>query len=263
MSSAIEQARTESAVEYYAGDDWWLDPYIVWSFLAAVTRRAQLSSDIMIVPYRNPIVQAKMLGTLDVLSDGRMIFGTGTGHVESESAALGIDYEARGRMHDEYLRIIIQLLSNEETSFEGEFFRFGPVRSLIRPVQQPHPPIYVGGNSKRAIRRAVEFGQGWLPGGSDPRALRRGIEYLDRLCEQTGRQSRPDVALSTRLKIEDGDAPPSRRGNLSVDETIRLFQDYESIGVDHVSVVFPVPNLHVYLRQIELFASKVMPALRS
>ena len=120
--------RPTTVQEYYAGDDWWLEPYVTWGYLAALTTRVQLASDIVVVPYRNPLVQAKMLGTLDVLSGGRMILGTGSGHVAAESQALGIDFAARGRMHDEYLRVIRQLLSQEEVTFEGEFFTFGPLR---------------------------------------------------------------------------------------------------------------------------------------
>ena len=113
MPPASTRAPT-TLFQYCAGDDWWLDPYVTWGFLAAATTRVRLASDIIVVPYRNPIVQA-------------------------ESEALGVDFDARGRIHDEYLRIIRTLLASEEAAFEGEFFRFGPVRTLIRPVQQPCP----------------------------------------------------------------------------------------------------------------------------
>ena len=198
--------------EYYAGDDWWLEPYVTWGYLAALTTRVQLASDIVVVPYRNPLVQAKMLGTLDVLSGGRMILGTGSGHVAAESQALGIDFAARGRMHDEYLRVIRLLLSQEEVTFDGEFFSFGPLRPLIETVQQP-PPIYVGGNGKRSIRRAAELGDGWLPSVTTPEALAKGLEALRAACDAIGRPRLPVVALSlpSLLRLDAPGATPGRR----------------------------------------------------
>jgi hypothetical protein len=102
-----------------------------------------------------------------------------------------------------------------------------------------------------------------LPGGSNPEAIRRGIDYLDSVCEQMKRPSRPEIALSTSLRLQDHDAPPSSRRTLSINEAIKLLQEYASVGVDHVSLVFPLPNLRVYLGQMELFATEVMPALQT
>ena len=195
----------KTIAEYYAGDDWWIDPYAMWGFLAGVTKRVQLGSDILVIPYRHPVVQAKLIGSLDVLSDGRMIVGTGSGHVPAEAAVLGVDFDARARLHDEYLRIIVAMLSAEEVSFEGEFHRFGPLRTMIRPVQQPHPPIWVGGNGRRAIRRAVELGQAWLPSVVEPEALARGIDELHRVAAE---RDRIDVPAVARL---DAQPDPPRR----------------------------------------------------
>lgn len=254
-------ARRRSTVEYYAGDDWWLEPFVTWGFIAAVTSRVRLASDIIVVPYRNAVVQAKMLGTLDVLSDGRMMLGTGTGHVESESRALGVDYEARARMHDEYLRVIKAVLSNDEVEFHGEFHDFGPTRTLIRSVQRPHPPIYVGGNSKRAIRRAAELGDGWLPSSSARDGLRRGIEALHEQCELIGRADIPKLALSAlSVRMVDPDAPLGHRPAQHPDELVTLLAGYEALGVDHLSLAFPMPSAAVYLRQMDLFAKHVLPA---
>jgi probable F420-dependent oxidoreductase len=254
-------AEPKTLFQYYAGDDWWLDPYVTWGFLAAATSRVKLASDIVVVPYRNPIVQAKMLGTLDVLSQGRMILGTGTGHVRAESAALGVDFDARGRMHDEYLRVIRTLLSSEEASFEGEFFRFGPLRTLIRPVQQPHPPIWVGGHGRRAIRRAAELGDGWLPSMVEPDGLARGIDVLRAACDAIGRAELPTLALSlpSRFRFAGRDGRSSDRVT-TPGEAVALLQRYESLGVEHVAIGLAMPTLAVYLEQIETFAAEVLPA---
>lgn len=263
--------------QYYAGDDWWMDPYTMWAFLAGITKRVTLASDIMVVPYRNPVVQAKMLGTLDVLTGGRMLLGTGTGHVRAESDALGVDYDARGRAHDEYLRVIKAILSSEETSFEGELVRFGPLRTLIRSVQQPHLPIYIGGNGRRSIRRAAELGDGWLPSDVPPDGLARGIDALRVACDTIGRADLPQIALSlpSRFRFTSTGSTGSTGTTSSTrstgsssspattpDEAIELLQAYQRIGVSHVSLGFKMPTAEVYLDQIRTFAEHVLPAFR-
>lgn len=251
--------------EYYAGDDWWLDPYVTWSFLAAVTTRVTLASDIMVLPYRNPLVQAKMLGTLDVLSGGRMLVGSGIGHVEAESRALGLDYAARGRMHDEHVRVIRAMLTSEETRFDGEFYQFGPLRTLIRTVQPGGVPIYTGGNGPRAIRRAVELGDGWLPAAPDPQGLAKGIAALREMERELGRAEPMPVAVSLPSRIRLA-VPGARQGKtplMSADDAIALLKQYEALGVGHVALGLLMPNAEVYLDQIEYFARAVLPHFRN
>jgi len=263
MSAGASPADSATTIaQYYAGDDWWIDPYAMWGFLAGITRRVRLGSDILVIPYRHPVVQAKLIGSLDVLSDGRMIIGTGSGHVPAEAAVLGVDFDARARLHDEYLRIIVALLSEEEVSFEGEFHRFGPLRPMISPVQEPHPPIWIGGNGRRAIRRAVELGQAWLPSVVEPEALARGIDELHRVTSEQERADVPDLALSmpSLIRLVDPQAPATRRPPLQSEEAIDLLQRYADLGVSHVSLAFPTPSAAVYLRQMELFAEQVLPA---
>lgn len=249
---------------YYAGDDWWLDPFATWGFLAAATERVRLASDVVVVPYRNALVQAKLIGTLDVLSNGRMIVGTGSGHVRAESSALGLDFEARGRMHDEHIRVMKSMLSKAETSFAGEFTTFGPARTLIRPVQQPHPPFYIGGHGRRSIRRAVELGEGWLPSVADADGLQRGIAVMHELCEQHGRTVPPAIALSLpdsfRFPIA---GRTSSKPTTSPGQVIDTLSRHAELGVEHVSLGFSMPTLDVYLDQIETFAADVLPAVRA
>lgn len=255
--------RPTTLFQYYAGDDWWLDPFTVWAFLAGVTSRITLASDIIVVPYRNPVVQAKMLGTLDVLSNGRMLLGTGSGHVQAESRAIGVDFAARGRMHDEHVRVIKAILSGEEAAFAGEFTNFGPLRTLIRSVQQPHLPIYIGGNGPRSIRRAAELGDGWLPSAAGPEGLAKGIEELRRACAAIGREDVPPVAVSLpkliRLPVEGRSL---RTPAMTPREAIDVLRAYEAAGADHVSLGFLMPTASVYLDQIEQFATDVLPAFR-
>ena len=254
-----------TAEQYYAADNWWLDPFAVWGFLCSATTRVRLASDIIVVPYRNPVVQAKLLGTLDVLSNGRMIFGVGTGHVESESRALGIDaraYAARGDVATEYIKVIIALLSNEIAGFEGEHYRLDPVKPMIRPVQQPHPPIYVGGHGKPALRRAAALGQAWLPSNLSPDEIRDGAAYLTGQCAAIGRAEPPTLALSLLLKLREGPPKGPRPGH-TPEEAATLLNAYADVGVTHVSLDFPNRSEEQLLHQFELFATLVRPGLNS
>src|SRR5699024_2265539 len=151
-------------------------------------------------------------------------------------------------------------LSSPEASFDGEFTRFGPVRSLIRPVQEPCPPIYVGGHGRISIRRAARLGDGWLPSIADPDALARGIDMLRQACEALDHEV-PPIALSLpnalRFAVE---GRTSSRPTQTPEEMIDLLRRHEALGVTHVSLGFAMPNANVYLSQIERFAAEVLPA---
>lgn len=248
-----------SAVDYYGAENWWLDPYALWGFLAGCTRRVQLGSSIIVLPYRDPVVQAKMLGTLDVLSGGRMLFGVGVGHVEAEFDALAVPFSERGSRTDEYLRLIRTMLRGEEFSFEGRFVNLPAVRPLVRSDQQPHPPVFVGGNSRRAVRRAVEFGDVWFPTEIEPDLLSAGVDHLAEVAAAAGRPT-PAVAAAIVWGLIDPEAPytgPRTRSYWSVEEAADLLDEYERLGVTHVAIDLPNPNLPVLLRQMELLAQAV------
>jgi probable F420-dependent oxidoreductase len=250
---------TFSAVEYYGEENWWLDPYALWGFLAGITRDVELASGVVVLPYRDPIVQAKMLGTLDVLSGGRMVFGLGVGHVRAEFDALGVPYSQRGRLTDEYLDVMTALLGGKETSFDGRTVKLPAVLPLIEPVQRPRPPFLIGGGSKAAIRRAVDRGDGWLPAHVAPADLRRGMDYL---AEYAAQQGRPEVGVSVSLvtRLVDPQAPAGphgRRAALTGDQMQELLGGYAALGVERLAIDVPNPNLSVLLRQMELLADAV------
>ena len=248
-----------SAVEYYGEENWWLDPYVLWGFLAAATTTCELASNVIVLPYRNPLVQAKMLGTLDVLSGGRMVLGVGVGHVPGEFDVLGVPYGERGRLTDEYLQVMTTLLEHEETSFEGKTIRFPMVRNLIQPVQRPRPPFLIGGTSRRAVRRTVDLGDGWLPAHLLPSQLGPGLEYLAEYASSQGKAVPPVSAVIVVGITEPGQSPPagSRRTFRTVEETAQLIREYAAIGVVRLAVDVPNPNLPVTLRQYELLADAV------
>ena len=251
-----------SAIEYYGEENWWLDPYILWAFLAAVTESCELGSNVVVLPYRPAIVQAKMLGTLDVLSEGRMLFGIGVGHVPGEFEALGVPYKDRGRLTDEYLDVIAALLSEEETSFSGPTVNFPVVRGLVQPPQRPHPPFLIGGTSKRSVRRALERGDGWLPAHLSPESLRPGLDYMAEYASEAGRDPVP-VSVVVSWGLEDPEGPPRKGGRRelwSVDRTAETIAAFADMGVARLAVDVPNPNLAVTMRQFELLARAVTKA---
>jgi probable F420-dependent oxidoreductase len=245
-----------SAVEYYGEENWWLDPYALWGFLAGVTNRVELASCVVVLPYRNPIVQAKMLGTLDVLSEGRMVVGVGVGHVPVEFEALGIPYAERGARTDEYLDVIKEMLVGQPFAFSGRTMQLPQVLPLIESVQRPHPPFLVGGASKAAIRRAVDRGDGWLPAHVAPENLDLGIDYLHEYADSVGKPPVPvSVVLVTRIADpDDPRGPQGRRRTLSESETGQLLAGYAERGVERLAIDLPNPSLGVLLRQMELLA---------
>lgn len=152
-----------------------MDPFAVLAFVAARTRRVRLGTSVIIVPYRHPLVTAKLAAGVDVLSRGRLILGIGVGWMEDEFTALGMGdrFDAQGRLTEEDLAIMRAVWGEDVVSFQGDFYLFENVSALPRPVRQPHPPLWVGGNGAAALRRVVRLGTGWHPMLSDDIAAQR------------------------------------------------------------------------------------------
>ncbi len=151
-----------------AGGHHTLDPFVALSFAAAATKKLRLQTHILVLPYRNPFLVAKAAASLDVLSGGRVILGVAAGYLEQEFEALGADFVARNEGCDEALVAIKRAWGGEPVSMKGAGFEAIDNTMLPRPLQTPHPPLWVGGNSKRAIRRAVELADGWVPFPNPP-----------------------------------------------------------------------------------------------
>src|SRR5262247_3198264 len=163
------------------------DPLVTLGVIAGATRRVQLGTTVLIVPYRNAVVTAKMVSSLDALSGGRVVLGIGAGWVAAESAMLGVPFAERGPMTDEHLRAMQELWTSNTPSFAGKYTQFSGLVFEPKPVQKPHPPIWVGGHSRAALRRTVEFGAAWHPINRPPDELRAGQAEIARLCQTRGR----------------------------------------------------------------------------
>ncbi len=167
-----------------------LDPAVALAFVAAHTTRLRLATGIIILPQRNPVVLAKELASVDVLSRGRLVFGIGAGYLEPEFAAVGAPFADRGARTDEYLDAIVALWTEEKPRFAGRYAAFSGVDAHPRPVQRPHPPIVVGGQSAGAYRRAVQRGNGWYGFALDVEGARRCVGGLARASEEVQRPER-------------------------------------------------------------------------
>jgi len=188
------------------------EPLTLLGWLAGVTRRIELGTTVIIVPYRHPLETARATAVVDQLSGGRFIFGVGVGWARQEFEALGVPFEKRGAITDDYLSAIRTCWTHDVASYEGRFVRFASVHTAPRPARAPHPPIWVGGASDAALRRAVLHGEAWHP-------IRIRIDWLrdtglPRLRAIAEKEGRPVPALCPRIKFQltDGRLPEDQRG---------------------------------------------------
>ena len=236
-----------------------LDPLAVLSYLAGVTGRMSLGTSVIILPYRNPVTVAKELASVDALSGGRVIFGAAAGWMEGEFRALNADFQNRGAVSDEHLRVIRELWTNREPEFHSEHYHLSGVVFSPQPEQQPHPPIWIGGVSRRAIRRAVELGDGWHPNLRSFDELQAAVEYMGRLSARRGRAAPP--VLSARSPVDFDKAPGETRALLrgSNQEIADALRRYGEIGVTHLAINFPDVSMDQQLALMDRFAAEVMP----
>ena len=207
-------AATPDVTAAYPGPFW--EPLTLLGYLAGVTRRVELGTTVLVVPYRDPLLTARSLAGLDQLSDGRLIVGVGVGWARSEFAALGIDPGRRGEITDEYLGALLALWSDDVVSVAGRHVAFTDVDTRPRPLRRPHPPLWIGGNGDAARRRAVRWGQAWHPLRVPAGWLRaEGLPALRRAADEAGR---PVPALAPRIVLHPSDErragrrPSRRRG---------------------------------------------------
>ena len=177
------------------GDTGMLEPLGALAFLAAVTDRVRLGTAICLIPQRNPVYTAKAVTDLDNLSGGRVDFGVGLGWLREEFEALAMPFERRGQRADDHLAVMKTLWTDEVSEYHGELYDLRPCRLYPKPVQRPHPPIHVGGESDAALRRVARHAQGWFSFNRPPADLPEGLGRLDAALAVEGR-SRADVTVT-------------------------------------------------------------------
>jgi probable F420-dependent oxidoreductase len=243
------------------------DPLITLGVVAGATRRVQLGTTVLIIPYRNAVVTAKMISSLDALSGGRVLFGIGAGWVAAESAMLGLPFKERGAMTDEYLRAMQELWTSRRPAFNGAYTQFNDLVFEPKPIQKPHPPIWVGGHSKAALRRTAEFGAAWHPINRPVEELRASQAEIARLCQARGRASVPALTLRNDVRIvRPGETAPksAHAGRVlagSPADLVEQIGELAAIGVEHLVCEFLAADGRELEEQMATFAERVRPRL--
>ncbi|MEU0008954.1 TIGR03619 family F420-dependent LLM class oxidoreductase [Streptomyces sp. NPDC006314] len=241
----------------------WYDPVATLAHLAAVTERVRLLSHVAVVGLRHPLLTAKQYATLDHLSAGRLILGVGAGHVREEFEVLGSDFERRGAVLDESVDALRAALGPEEfPEHHGKLYDFAGLGQRPRPVQ-PALPVWVGGSSPAAVRRAALKGDGWLPQGDPRERLPARIARIRRLRAEHGIEGPFTVgAITEPLYVGRAGWDVGGRALTGAPEGIaESLRAYRAMGVDQIQVRFRSRSRAELIEQIDLFGAEVAPRL--
>lgn len=239
----------------------WYDTVATLSWCAARTCRIRLLSYVAVLPYRHPLDSAKSYATLDVLSGGRLILGVGTGHAQGEFDALGIDFRRRGRLLDECIDAVADAFREEYPEHEGANFAYRDVGLAPRPVQKPRPPIWVGGSSRAALRRAAERGDGWLPQGPPEMGMAGAIDFLHEHRQRVRGGARIEIGQNLPWMYVGSAGFDLPEGTLSgsADSLLSPIAEARELGVSHMGVRLRARDVEEYLDQIRAFSESVLP----
>ncbi|MDG4669255.1 TIGR03619 family F420-dependent LLM class oxidoreductase [Mycobacterium sp. 236(2023)] len=239
-----------------------LDPFVALSFAAAATTKVKLLTNVYIAAYRNPFLGAKSIHSLQVLSDGRLIIGTAAGYLKPEFRSLGVDFDNRGALLDEALDVLGQVLSGEDVAYQGSTFAARGVR--LRPVPAVLPPVWVGGNSKPAVRRAVSRAQGWAPFNTFGYAtasrtaeistvdeLESAIAWAKSYAAEIGRTEPLDICFSAGNLLDDSKSADERHGAIA-----RL----TAAGVTWLPIAPEGGDRGEVIERAQVFAKEFIPA---
>ena len=249
-----------------------LEQLTTLSFLAGQTSSIKLLTSVMVLPHRSPVLTAKILASIDVLSQGRLIVGCGVGWMREEFEAIGAPaYDERGAVGDEYIRAFKELWTSDDPQFDGKYCSFSDVSFAPRPIQKPHPPIWIGGESPPALRRAGRLGDAWYPIGNNPRFPVRTVEqladYASRVrghAESAGRSAGDvDLAYSAGWYSE-GEAQnlPTGERRVFTGSPRQIADDikrFEEQGVRHLMLNMQGDTVDASFARMDRFATAVKP----
>lgn len=247
------------------------DPFVALSCAAGFTTTLKLFTNILVLPYRNPLIVAKSVASLDTISNGRMIMGVGAGYLEGEFRACGVDIEERGQLMEEALQAMKLVWSGEPFSFKGKHFEADGNTALPRPIQTPHPPIWMGGNSTAAMRRAAQYCDGWLPFPvkgklashvrtrelADINGLESAIKDIRQLEQQFDRSRPLDICMIPfGLDMHSG-------MNWNAEAVLEQCQQLQALGVNWINISLPCDSKNQYLEASTWFSEEIFSAMRS
>jgi probable F420-dependent oxidoreductase len=239
----------------------WLDPISTLTFVAGCTETLRLGTTVLILPYRMPVQTAKQIASLDVMSDGRAILGVGVGWMAEEAAVLGMPWDKRGKRSDEQLEIFHRLFTEQEPSFDGEFYSFPKVGFEPKPVQSPFP-IWVGGSTPAAFRRVAKYGQAFHAAFQPREEIVDAWSQVQRECEAIGRDP-SGLTLSLRIYLDPAGAMPAAKSiSGSKDQMLETIAACQAIGISHL-LLDPVARGGVAgrLDALRAFMEDVAPAV--
>jgi probable F420-dependent oxidoreductase len=243
------------------------DPFVMLSMVAAVTTRLKVQTNIVVLPYRNPFITARAVSSLDVFSGGRFIFGVGAGYLKPEYKALGVDFDSRNDLMDEYIRAMKLAWTGEDFAFEGTGYTAVGNRMLPMPVQRPHPPLLIGGNSKRALRRTAELGDAWHPffvpkmvtdtartaNISTDEEILGAIDYIKAHCDKIGRKDYPEVICSGTFSMSGS--------QWNAQEAIDNFMHLKELGMTGSGTSVVTDSRSEWCEQARRFGEEVIAKL--
>ena len=241
-----------------------LEPVATMGVLVGATKRVKIGTAVLVMPYRNPLLLARMLVTLDQFSGGRIILGAGVGWLEEEFEVLSsYDFKKRGKVTDEYIEIFKAISAGGEVGFQGETYSFAPVYSSPGSVQRPHPPVLIGGLADAALRRVAKHGNGWLAVTASPEKLTERLATLRRMMTDAGRKFE-DLSLTYKVFLDIGTAKRSRfdarePGTGSVEEITDDLRKMFALGFTRIIVRYRGASADEMRRQIDRFAEDIVP----
>lgn len=264
----VESAYPYTVSGAFVGDEEAMEQLALMSFVAAATERLRIVASVMILPHRNPVVTAKMLSTIDVLSSGRLTVGVGVGWMREEFEALkAADFAARGAVSDEYIDIFKTLWTEHRPQHNGTHYQFKPLKFAPKPIQTPHPPIWIGGHSKPALRRVARHGDGWHPVGSTaasplpPPAVAEMRASIHAMAEGFGRDP-SGIEISYKAPIYDGGRAPDgeerRFFSGSTDDIINDIGVFANVGVDELVFDFRSATIEETADRMRWFGEEVI-----
>jgi len=242
-----------------------LEPIAAMGVLAGATKRIRIGTAVLIIPYRNPVLLARMLITIDQFSGGRVILGAGVGWLKEEFEALDTaDFALRGKVTDEYLEIFKALSAGGEVGYQGETYSFEPVHSMPGSVQRPHPPVLIGGVSDPALRR-VARNDGWLAVALGAKEMPERIAALKRICDEQGRKF-DSLEMVYKIFINPGEPKigPFGSRDMGSGSEAQIVDDLKAIlgaGFESIIVRYRGDSAAAQMEQMERFASEIVPRL--
>ncbi len=263
--------------DHPAPDDRWLaagghhglDPFVALTCAAGFTTTLRLLTNILVLPYRNPLIVAKSVASLDTLCDGRLILGVGAGYLEGEFRACGVDLKERGQLMEEALQVMALAWRGESVVFSGSHFDAKGNTALPRPLQAPHPPIWMGGNSPAAMRRAAQYCDGWLPFPVKGKFaahvrtremgsladLQSAIAELRELEKRFEREKPLDICM-----IPFG-LDMHSKATQNAEETLDQCRALEQLGVTWININLPCDSMAQYQEAVGWFSEEIIANL--